>query len=156
GRAEDGPTEIPRRQRADVRPLVPEIAGDPHGYRAGPGKVPPEAWKDLAQRLEAPGQQAVRVPILGRTGARTGRCRQRVAPQNCAPSEIPGQDPARRQAADARANPHRPPTQESAHAAKFLDPSTEPALWRARIARRFHAAEILLRLKQRRETIATR
>src|SRR5262249_62308033 len=72
GRAEDRPAEIPRRQHANVRPLVPEIASDPHGYRAGPGKIPLEARNDPPQRLEAAGQQAVRVAILRRAGARNG------------------------------------------------------------------------------------
>src|SRR5208282_3117294 len=64
-------------QRADIGPLELNVAREPDRDGAGCGETALETGEDLIERAKAAGEQAMRVPILRRAGARSGGCRQR-------------------------------------------------------------------------------
>jgi hypothetical protein len=77
-RAEDRQTEIPPRQSANICTLVTDVLCDPDGDSPGFDKISLEAGENFTKCLEAAGQQAVWVSILGGTGTRLGACREAV------------------------------------------------------------------------------
>jgi hypothetical protein len=70
------------------------------------------AWmsgENLIERLQAPGEQAVRVPILRRARPGCDRCRQPVALKDVDPLKVLGQGAGSRQPADPGADNNSPP-----------------------------------------------
>src|SRR5208282_5317364 len=91
-------------QRADIGPLELNVAREPDRDGAGCGETALETGEDLIERAKAAGEQAMRVPILRRPGARSGGCRQPVALQDVDLFEVLGQGAGGRQAADPGSN----------------------------------------------------
>jgi hypothetical protein len=117
-RTEDRQTEIPPRQGANICALVTHVLCDPDGHGPGFGKISLEAGENLTECLEAAGQQAVWVSILGGTGARSGIRRKAIAFKDFDLFEIIGQHTRDRQTTDAATDHHRAPAEETAHAAR--------------------------------------
>jgi hypothetical protein len=80
---------------------------DPHRDSAGSGKITLEAWENLPECPEAASEQTMWVPILRRTGPRSGGCRQPVAFQDLDPLEVFCQSAGDRQPADSCPNDYR-------------------------------------------------
>src|ERR1700730_1053376 len=115
GRAENRQAKITARQRANVCALKSEFLRylDWDGPRCGEFLF--EAWKNFAERLEAAGKEAMRVPILGSAWPRLGEGCDLVALEYVDLFEIARQYRRGRQAPDAAANNHRTSPKEIVH-----------------------------------------
>jgi hypothetical protein len=114
-RTEERQAEIPLWQNANVRPLILNILCHSHWDGAGSRQIALETQENLTKCPEAASEQPMRVPILGSARPRRSRCREAVALQDLNLLEVFCQGAGHRQAADARPDHYRTPTQETVH-----------------------------------------